>query len=340
MRISRVTARGLATADVNDSAVRRALVTGAGGFAGQWLCRDLARHGWRVTGSTLDGEPGNDILAPEDHAMVTWRTEDLRDPSVRRAALDAAQPDAIFHLAGMSFVPAAGTDPMRAFDVNTGVAVALLADVRTRRAAGTLDPVMLMVGSAEQYGRHDFASMPMGEEVDCRPRTLYAATKMAQEIFALEAFRADGVRVICTRSFNHSGRGQARSFLLPALVDRALTVRRGGLDTVPIGNTDTMRDFLHVEDVVRAYMLLAEQGSPGQVYNVCSGLGVTVGDLVFEVLEAAHVSAPLVVDSALRREVDVPFLVGRNDRLRADTGWAPQRTRADIISDLIHAASH
>ncbi len=326
---------------------RKALVTGAAGFAGQWLCRDLARHGWLVTGTSLTGEPGPGILSPEDHALVSWRREDLRDAGAVHAALDAAEPDTVFHLAGVAFVPDAGDDPMLAFDVNVGTAVRLLREVRERRAAGTLDPVVLLVGSGEQYGRHDALTMPLGEEVECRPCTLYAATKMAQEVFALEAFRSDGIRVLCTRSFNHSGRGQQKSFLLPALVDRALAARsatngerRRPHPAIQIGNTNVVRDFLHVEDAVRAYVLLAEEGIAGEVYNVCSGQGVTVGDVAREVLSAAGVDAELVGDDALRRAVDVPVLVGSNEKLRTDTGWVPRRTRADIITDLIHAASH
>lgn len=319
---------------------QKALVTGAGGFAGQWLCRELVRRGWQVTGSSLTGDPGDAVLGSEDHRGVTWRHEDLCAAGAARAAIDASKPDAIFHLAGVSFVPAAGGDPMLAFDVNTGLAVRLLNEVRERKAAGTLDPVVLIVGSAEQYGRHDAAAMPLGEHAECRPRTFYAATKMAQENFALEAFRSDGVRVVCTRSFNHSGRGQAKGFLIPALVERVLAVRGVGKGAkVAIGNTITVRDFLHVEDVVRAYLLLVEKGFAGHVYNVCSGQGVSVGDLAAEVLAAAGVDAALVPDDSLRRSVDVPCLVGQNDRLRLDTDWAPAHTRADIISDLIHAAS-
>jgi GDP-4-dehydro-6-deoxy-D-mannose reductase len=246
----------------------------------------------------------------------------------------------VFHLAGISFVPAAGADPLNAYDVNLGIAVRLFAAIAPRRAAGAIDPVVLVVGSAEQYGRHDPGAMPLGENAECRPRTTYAASKLAQEECALLAFRADGVRVVCTRSFNHSGRGQARSFLLPALVDRALDARRRGESRIAVGNIDTVRDFLHVNDVVRAYRLLAEQGLPGEIYNVCSGQGVTVGDVAAEVLHAAGVSAELVPDDSLRRPVDVPILVGNNAKLRADTGWAPQHARSDIISDLINAASH
>jgi len=319
-------------------AAKRALVTGAGGFAGQWLCRDLVRQGWLVTGSSLIGDPGSGILSASEQAAVDWRHEDLRAPHAVRGAMDAARPDAIFHLAGVSFVPAASDDTMLAFEVNTGIAVRLLEVVRARKAAGTLDPVVLLVGSAEQYGRHEATAMPLGERAECRPRTFYAATKMAQEEFGLEAFRSDGVRVVCTRSFNHSGRGQARSFLLPALVARVLAARGVAGAKVAIGNTATIRDFLHVEDAVRAYAMLAERGTPGRVYNVCSGQGIPVGDLAAEVLAAIGVDAALVPDDALRRSADVPCLVGQNDRLRADTGWAQVRTRADIITDLLHGA--
>lgn len=291
-----------------------------------------------MTGSSLTGDPGTAILGTEDHAAVTWRHEDLRAQGATRGAIEASRPDAIFHLAGVSFVPAAGDDPMLAFDVNTGLAVRLLNDVRARKAAGTLDPVVVLVGSAEQYGRHDAAAMPLGEHAECRPRTFYAATKMAQEEFGLEAFRSDGVRVVCTRSFNHSGPGQAKSFLIPALVSRVVAVRGSAKARVAIGNTITVRDFLHVEDAVRAYTLLAEHGFPGHIYNVCSGQGVSVGDLAAEVLAAAGVEAELMPDDSLQRAVDVPCLIGQNDRLREDTGWQPARSRADIITDLLHAA--
>ncbi len=318
---------------------RHALVTGAGGFAGQWLCRELARQGWQVTGASLDGDPGVGVLSEDDHALIAWQAADVSDRAVVARLLDAADPHAIFHLAGMAYVPDAALDPRLALDVNVGAALTLLGEVRTRRRAGTLDPVLLLVGSAEQYGRHDHDAMPLSEEAECRPRNLYAATKLAQEVFGLEAFREDGTQVVCTRSFNHAGRGQRDTFLLPSLVRRVLEAGRTGAPTIAIGNTGTVRDFLHVEDAVRAYVRLADDGFAGEVYNVCSGEGVSVEALAREVMLAAGVDAALAPDDTLRRAVDVPILVGRNDKLRADTGWVPQRHRADIIQELIHAAS-
>ncbi len=320
----------------------RALVTGAGGFVGQWLCRALLAEGWEVAGTTLGALPGPGTLTAAELAAINWRSLDLRPATDRRTLADYIahqRPDAIFHLAGISFVPAAGADAAAAFETNVGGIVRLLPPLAAARAAGVIDPVVLVVGSAEQYGRHAAAELPLTEGHECRPRTFYAATKAAQEQFALAAHRADGLRVIATRSFNHSGRGQAPHFLLPALVARAVAARTAREASVAIGNVDTVRDFLHVEDVASAYIQLVARGTPGEVYNVCSGNGVRVGDLAAEVLARAGVTAPLAPDPTLQRAVDVPALVGDASKLRAATGWTPRRTRADIIDDLLDAAS-
>ncbi|HET7450587.1 MAG TPA: GDP-mannose 4,6-dehydratase [Gaiellaceae bacterium] len=324
----------------------RALVTGAGGFVGQWLCRDLLRRGWVVTGATLDGAPdaARSILSAEERGAVRWTTADVSRAEGVRAALDSAdRPDAVFHLAGVSFVPGAGSDPGLTCETNVVAAARLLGEVRVRRRAGALDPVVLVVGSAEQYGRHDAAELPLGETAEQRPLTVYAASKAAQEVFAMEAFRSEGVRVVATRSFNHSGAGQAPHFLMPALVRRALALRaaaaRGDAGGLLIGNRDTVRDFLHVRDVVRAYILLVERGLPGEAYNVSSGVGHRVDALAAQALAALGVSAELTTDPALARPVEVPALVGDSTKLRRATGWAPAFDTSEIIHDLIHAAT-
>jgi GDP-4-dehydro-6-deoxy-D-mannose reductase len=318
---------------------RRALVTGAGGFAGQWLCRELVRHGWQVTGSSLVGAPGTGVLSPEDHDLVTWRRDDLLHADSVRDAVESARPDAIFHLAGVSFVPAAGRDPALALDTNVGIAARLLDVIEERRGAGTLDPVVLIVGSGEQYGRHDISALPLSEEAECRPLTPYAASKMAQEQFALAAFRRAGVRVICTRPFNHSGRGQAADFVIPGLVRRVLAAKRSGKGSTTIGNTSVSRDFLHVEDVVRAYVALVNHGLAGEVYNVSSGLAVPIGDLARLVADLTEAKVEFVPDSNLQRTIDLPHLAGRNQKLRDDTGWTQSLTLVDVIRDVMAAES-
>ena len=279
------------------------------------------------------------VLSPEDHDLIHWRRDDLLHADAVRDAVDASRPDAVFHLAGVSFLPAAGRDPALALDTNVGIAVRLLDVIEERKLAGTLDPTVLIIGSGEQYGRHEKSALPLGEHAECRPLTPYAASKKAQEEFALAAFRRAGVRVVCTRSFNHSGRGQAADFVIPGLVKRVVAAKRANAGTTPIGNTTVSRDFLHVEDVVRAYVNLVEDGLPGEVYNVSSGTATAIGDLARQVAEAVGANVEFVPDGGLQRAVDLPHLAGNSEKLRADTGWLPRLTIADIIRDVVAAES-
>jgi GDP-4-dehydro-6-deoxy-D-mannose reductase len=312
----------------------RALITGAGGFVGGWLARALVRRGWEVTAAAQE-RPDDPAHAPG----ARWVLGDVRDSAHLAAALDAARPDVVYHLAGVTYVPDAASDPGAAMEVNAVAAARLLALVRERRRAGALDPVVLVTGSAEQYGRHDAADLPLGEGAEQRPHGVYAATKVAQEALALAAFRADGVRAIATRSFNHSGRGQNPRFLLPALVGRAIALRDApagaGARALRMGNQSPVRDYLHVSDVVAAYIALADRGTPGEAYNVASGVGTTAGEVARRVLERLGLDLPVETDPAFARPADVPALVGDPTKLRTATGWAPRLSVDDLLDDLI-----
>ena len=316
----------------------RALVTGGNGFVAQWAMRAMHERGWAVTAAGIGARPSSEVLTESERAQIGWRSMDITQQRDVAAAMDGACPDVVLHLAAVSHVPDATANPGYAYEVNAVGTVRLLAEVRRHRAAGTADPVVVIVGSAEQYGRHELNDMPLHEDVEQRPLSLYAASKVAQEVAALQAFRGDGVRVVCTRSFNHSGIGHGSHFLLPSIVRRALALPKTG-GTLPIGNGDTVRDFLHVTDVVEAYLLLSERGATGEAYNVCSGEGTSVRALSAAVLHRLGIAADIETDPALTRPVDVPVLVGSNSKLRRATGWAPRRTRDDIIDDLIHAAT-
>jgi GDP-4-dehydro-6-deoxy-D-mannose reductase len=317
---------------------RRALVTGGHGFVAQWAMRAMLERGWTITAAGIGDPPANAVLDAAQRQAVTWVAMDVTRQADVASAVDRAQADVVFHLAAISHVPDAMRDPGRAFEVNTVGTVRLLTELSRLRDAGAADPAVLVVGSSEQYGRHDPDAMPLAEDAPQRPLTLYAASKVAQEVAALQLFRSEGLRIVCTRSFNHSGAGQPEQFLIPALVRRALELPASG-GVLPIGNGDTVRDFLHVSDVVDAYLSLLETGVAGETYNVCSGEGLSVRALARLVLQRVGVSADISSDPALSRPVDVPVQIGSNAKLRRATGWAPRHTREDIIDDLIHAAT-
>lgn len=309
------------------------LVTGAAGFVGQWLTRSLLERGDTVFGLSMTGQPVPGVLSKAQIGSITWLSGDLRNGADVDAALETARADNIYHLAAVSHVPEAGADSVVAFDVNTLGAVRLLNAIGRHSPKGTNRTRTLVVGSAEQYGAHPAKSYPLSEEAPQRPITVYAASKAAQEIVALAAARGQQMDVVATRSFSHSGPGQDGRFLLPSLVKRVAQLRETGSSELPLGNMTPVRDFLHVADVVSAYITLCEGADSGEVFNVCSGEGRTVKQIAEAVLKIGGVRADPKSDPSLVRPVDLPMLVGDNAKLRA-TGWEPAFTFDDMVTDL------
>jgi GDP-4-dehydro-6-deoxy-D-mannose reductase len=312
---------------------RRVLITGGGGFVGQWLARAMLRDGWSVFAGTTTRAPRKALLTEKEHAAVCWTPLDvLSDESIRHA-IDRSSPDRVVHLAGIAFAPEANAAPVRAFEINALGAMRLVSALIPSIASGVR---VLVIGSAEEYGAQDASAYPISEKAPLRPLTPYAVAKASQELISLQAFRGSGLQVVCTRSFNHSGVGHGDSYLLPTLVRRVRELSGQG-GTLRIGNGTVVRDYLHVMDAVEAYIALLERGVAGEVYNVCSGRGVTVRELAERVLNLAGVTADISSDASLLRPNDVPILVGDNSKLRQATGWAPKRSIDDIIDDLLHA---
>lgn len=316
---------------------RRVVVTGGGGFVGQWLARALLERDDEVWLAGLGKNPPNApaILTPVEWKAVNWLPTDIRSDHDVAQLFAIARPDLVVHLAGISYVPEAEGAPIAAYEVNVVGAVRLLWAAAAARKAGSADPLMLVIGSGTQYGDHPASAMPLPETAEQRPLSAYAATKAAQEVAVLHLARMTGLRVICTRSFSHSGLGHDRVFLLPSLVARVRELSAKPR-VIQIGN-DVIRDYLHVSDAVSAYLALADRGVPGEVYNVCSGIGVSVRELATAALARAGVAAEVISEPGLRRRADMPILVGSPEKLIAATGWRPTKSYGDIFDDLLSA---
>jgi GDP-4-dehydro-6-deoxy-D-mannose reductase len=316
---------------------KRVVVTGGGGFVGQWMARALLARGDEVILSGLGVEPPQSpaILTPAEWRAVKWMPGDVRRDDDLTNLLETS-PDLVVHLAGISHVPDAEQAPVAAYEINVVGAVRLLTAAVNRRKRTGHHPVFLIVGSGTQYGRHPDSTMPLTESAEQRPLNAYASTKAAQEICALQIARTKELRVICTRSFSHSGVGHESVFLLPSLLRRVRELPKSG-GTLRIGN-DVVRDYLHVDDAISAYLALAEHGKTGEAYNVASGIPITVRELARSVIDAAGVDAEVVSDPELQRLADMPVLVGSPAKLMADTGWRPEKTYRDIIADLVAAS--
>jgi GDP-4-dehydro-6-deoxy-D-mannose reductase len=307
----------------------RVFVTGSAGFVGGWLIGEL-----RAAGHLVVEAPGPDEMDIADVPAVT-----------RWLASTDGPPDAIAHLAGMAFAPDARSDPAEAFRVNVGGTLALFEALRS----ANLQPAVLVAGSSEVYGRPTPMDLPLTERSPIAPAGPYGLSKYAQETVAIEAARRQGIRVVATRSFNHTGPGQRPVFVVPAMAQRVLDVRDGHALSVPAGNVDVRRDITDVRDVVRAYRLLLElvslEAVGGEstapqplIVNVSSGTAISIRGIVDLMFEITGASAPIHVDPLLVRAGDPEEIRGDSALIRSLTGWTPQiplrRTLSDLIASL------
>ena len=289
----------------------RALITGGKGFVGQWLAAHLKDRGDEV-------------------AVIDIETDVADGAAVRRVMADLA-PDAIYHLAAMTHVGESWENPSQVLRVNVLGTAEILAAAR----ALPVSPRVLVVSSAEVYGVVDPDRLPLDEDTPTAPASPYAASKLAAEAVALQAWRGYGQPVIVVRPFNHIGPGQSPNFFVSALAKRIVDARRSGADSLRVGTLTTRRDFTDVRDVVAAYRLLIEKGSAGGIYNVCSGIDIAMSEVAALLLELAGADLRLETDPALVRPVDVPVLRGDAGRLRDAAGWQPVIPLATTLADVL-----
>jgi GDP-4-dehydro-6-deoxy-D-mannose reductase len=303
----------------------RVLVTGAGGFVGRHLCEHLAAH---------DDQP-IPIGWPASSAQDDAKSVDVTDAQAVRDAVEAARPDAVVHLAGLSSVAASHRDPSRTFAVNALGAVNVLAAVQ-QIAPGAR---VLLVGSSEMYGPAETGSRST-EDSPLHPVSPYASSKVAAEVAGFQFHLGRNLAVISARPFNHVGRGQRNDFVVPSFAQQIASIRRGRTSPIlRVGNLDAVRDFSHVADVVEAYRLLLQKGEPGQAYNVCSGEGRSIGGVLQRMIELAGVEVRIEVDPSRFRPSEIPSLVGDPAKLQR-LGWRASRTLDDALRDaLAHAES-
>lgn len=313
----------------------KVLITGAEGFAGSWVLPRLRDEGHAVIAAARPGAPGAARLA-EDRRVRMVPLE-LGDPSSVRAVV-GTEPDAVIHLAAVASAVDARRDPVAAWEVNA-VGTARLAEELGRLVVDRRgDPLLVVASTAEVYGAGP--AKPRVETDATRPVSAYAASKLAGEIAALEVHRRTGLRVVIARAFAHTGRGQDERFVVPALARRLLIAKRVGAPVIKVGNLDPIREFMHVSDVADAYCRLLTGGRSGEVYNVASGQGIALGELLERLMTIVGYRVVTEADPELVRPADIPYLVGDAARLRAVTGWTPRMGLDDVLAEVVHAQTN
>jgi len=294
------------------------VVTGAGGFAGSHLVEHLL-----ASQADRNGADGPRIIG------WTRETVDLLDRDAVRAAIRETRPSQIYHCAGIPHQAESWRDTARPLEGNV-LATEHLFDALRREGIRCR---VLIPGSAALYAP---SSEPIVESDPIAPASPYAISKLAQEQLALRAIREDGLDVVVTRSFNHTGPRQQPAFVAPSLARQIALIERGRLEPViKVGNLEARRDLTDVRDVVRAYAALMESGETGGIYNVASGVARSIRAVLDALVARSTVRVRIEVDETRMRPNDVPILVGSYARLNQATGWRPEISFDRMLDDLL-----
>ena len=304
----------------------KCLVTGGAGFAGASLVERLAGAGRAVT--ILIRESSARALPPGVQAIVG----DITDQGRMREVVAQVKPDEIYHLAALTFVPDSFKDGDGFLRTNLMGVVYLLAAARQEAPQARV----LVVSSAGVYGAAGGAADPIGEETCLRPVDPYGASKAAAEIWARQEAGRGHQAIVCVRPFGHIGPRQSPRFVAADFARQVRRIKLGEQEPrIEVGNLDAVREFTDVEDMAGGYMAAMENGRSGAVYNLCSGKGMSVRDLLKALLECAGVDAQVVTASERLRPVDIPSLVGSPDLAREELKWQPSLPWHDTLAKML-----
>ena len=298
------------------------LVTGASGFAGSHLVEHLAGR-CDLTGWTRSDPPADTA------SLARWTRVDLLDRERVRREILALRPTAVYHCAGSAHVADSWQDTALPLASNVLTTHYLLDALRR---AGSSCRVVIP-GSATVYA---VSTSSLQEDSALAPASPYAVSKLGQEQLGRRAAAEDGVEVILTRAFNHTGPRQSPAFAVAGMARQIAHIERGGADPViRVGNLDTHRDLTDVRDTVRAYALLMERGVSGTIYNVASGVARPMRAVLDALVARSRMAVEIALDPMRLRPHDIPVLVGDSTRLRTATGWVPLIGFDRMLDDLL-----
>jgi GDP-4-dehydro-6-deoxy-D-mannose reductase len=308
----------------------RFLITGANGFVGNHFIEDCLYSfpedahyfGWGLEGFGIEND------------RVSWDKVDLRDSNSIDQAVQRAKPTIVVHLAAISHVPTSYENPELVWDIN------LLGTLRLLEALKRHSPeaIVLIVSSSEIYGRSFNTGIALDEKALLAPRNPYAVSKSAADLLAGQ-YSETGMKIFRLRPFNHVGPGQSSDFVVSAFASQIAEIENGQREPIiNVGNLEAKRDFLHVKDVVRAYLQViqnADQLLPGEIFNVCSGIPRAISDVLRDLLSMSSIDISIQQDESRMRPSDTPFAIGSAESIKSRLGWHPKISWKDTLKDML-----
>jgi GDP-4-dehydro-6-deoxy-D-mannose reductase len=314
--------------------MKRYLVTGASGF--------VAYHFYNYLDSFQENCEilGIDIKTPDSinnyiysHIKLHFVEINLSNYSILESTIVSFQPTHILHLASFSSVAKSWEEPINSFINNTNIFLNLAEIIRNNHIKCRL----LSVGSSEEYGNVTSDCIPLKETEKLKPVSPYAIARVSQEMLSQCYVSSFGLDIILTRSFNHIGPGQRDIFVVPSFAKQMLEkIKSGQTDiTLSTGDVSIIRDFLDVRDVVKAYHLLLEKGISGEIYNVCSGTGRTIEEIIVMFSNLLGIKVTIEIDKSRIRPGDNKIIIGDSSKLKEQIGWKPEIPFIDSLREII-----
>lgn len=309
----------------------KALIIGGAGFVGQHLINHIRKHtDWILYVTKISSEK-------LDISDVTVVDLNILNQSEIDEILSIIQPDYVFHLAAQSSVAYSWKNPGLTIDVNIKGTVNLLDSIRKLE----LKSRILLIGSGEEYGFIKEDEVPIFETNPTRPGNIYAATKVAQNNIGSIYAKAYGMSIIMVRAFNHIGPNQEPIFVVADFCKQVIEIEYGLKEPIiNVGNLSAKRDFTDVRDVVRAYVDLIQHGKAGEIYNVGSGLAISIQDILDSIISHSKKSIQINVDPQRMRPSDIPIIEANIDKIYECIHWKPRITLEQTLKETLDYWRH
>lgn len=309
------------------------LITGFAGFVSWHFVEMLYRkninaeiYGIDVNAPRFSLEMYNDLLS------IKFKKVDMTDKKILKEVFAEFKPDYVLHLAAYSSVAYSWKNPTESFLNNSNIFLNLLEEIKEIPTCKVLS-----VGSSEEYGIVTEEMLPIKETQVLNPISPYAVARVAQEMLSQVYVDAYGLNIVLTRSFNHIGPRQDERFVVPGFIKRIMDIKASGRQegVIETGDISIVRDFVDVRDVVEAYYQLLLKGKSGEVYNICSGKGVQLSEIIELVAGKVGVKVATKVNEEYVRPRDNKIIIGTSEKIRHEIGWQPQIILDDTIQDMI-----
>lgn len=296
---------------------KKLLIFGAKGFVGSTLCDYVDRSRYDLIKAVHGKEIESDSISV-----------DISKADEVKKTVESVRPDYIINLAGIHSIADTEKDIKNAIDINVCGSVNIMEAIKIYSPNSKL----LLIGSSEEY---DSKQDLLSESDLLKPRNMYGMTKLWQEYAAELYARMDGVKVICTRSFNHTGINQKTNTVISSFCQQAAEIALGIKEPYLFtGNLDVERDFLDVRDVVAAYIKLLESDINTGIFNVCSGRKIRLSDLLGIIVGFTGKNVEICTDPARVRRNDIPIIVGNNDKLKHAVSWMPNCSLEGTLKEI------